>query len=78
MSCSFTSWHSMTTPTKFFESTSGRNDLNMKWVYLQFLLNQLLNVKSFDLRLNFQPGLAKNIFPNQIGTLFCLLFSDVH
>ena len=33
MPSSFTSWHSMTTPTKFFESSSGRDELNIKWVY---------------------------------------------
>ena len=52
----------MTTPTKFFESTSGRDELNMKWVYEQFLLNQLLNVNSIDLRLNFQPELTEKQF----------------
>ena len=62
MSSSFTSWHSMTTPTKFFESKSGRDELNMKWVYQQFLLNQLLNVNSIDLRLNFQPELTEKQF----------------
>ena len=70
-----TSWYSMTIPTKFFESASGRDELNMKWVYWQLLLNQLLNVNSFDLRLNFQPGLAKNSFLNQVRTDVGPLFS---
>ena len=62
MSSCFTPWHSMTTPTKFSESTSGKDESNMKWVYWLFLLNQLLNVNSIDLRLNFQTGLAKTVF----------------